>query len=709
MAYYECECDNFDMTEGQDSFEMNEGIPGPGVPAGGSAGQVLRKTTSADYDTEWDTLDAGEIPYSGSTSYPNNTVGSKVYELDSGVNSLWNYAVQANTKASNALDNEATAYNYHLQYHVGDYCLYQQKLYRCIVETPAAGEMWNSSHWTAVTVGDEMIETASDISVLRNTLNHKADVIYDTASGDIASFPDGADGLPVKDLTVGIEPVQDLHGYSNPWPAGGGKNMLNVTVSSSTVYGVTYTVNTDGTVTVNGTADANNNSVLIIGSVTLVSGTQYILSGCPSGGSATTFELMLTAESSGGASKARDTGTGATYTETENHTRAIQIVVRAGQTVSNITFKPMLRLSSVSDATFAPYSNICPISGWMGANVTRTGKNLAYSKLNNKSITGNGVIDDSGNTNDLCLARVIKGVTYVISDNEPTTHVYAFFENEPAQGSVSYNNSRYVVVNNSSFVAPITGYVAFRVPINYGYGQLELGSTATAYEPYSGTTIPISWQSSAGTVYGGTLDVTSGVLTVDRAYVDLGTLTWEKAAENTVFRTTLAGAKTGLPNTICDKRKMVYTQRFNLTSPYELAPYNAVNIYICSLVGEYTTATAFKAAMSGCHVCYELAQPTSVTLTATEVLTLLGQNNVWADCGPVSVEYPCDTKLYIQKINTPTDDDMIADANIASGQYFIVNNNLYISTAAILAGDPIKPGTNCTLTNLAAALNALNS
>ena len=52
---------------------------------------------------------------------------------------------------------------------------------------------------------------------------------------------------------------------------------------------------------------------------------------------------------------------------------------------------------------------------------------------------------------------------------------------------------------------------------------------------------------------------------------------------------------------------------------------------------------------------------------------------------------------------------MIADANIASGKYFIVNNNLYLSTAAILAGDPIKPGTNCTLTNLAAALNAINS
>ena len=39
-------------------------------------------------------------------------------------------------------------------------------------------------------------------------------------------------------------------------------------------------------------------------------------------------------------------------------------------------------------------------------------------------------------------------------------------------------------------------------------------STATDYEPYNGTTYPISWASEAGTVYGGTLDVVSGTLTV---------------------------------------------------------------------------------------------------------------------------------------------------------------------------------------------------
>ena len=34
-------------------------------------------------------------------------------------------------------------------------------------------------------------------------------------------------------------------------------------------------------------------------------------------------------------------------------------------------------------------------------------------------------------------------------------------------------------------------------------------------------------------------------------------------------------------------------------------------------------------------------------LTPTEVKTLLKNNNIWTDVGPVSVEYPADTKLYI--------------------------------------------------------------
>ena len=108
-------------------------------------------------------------------------------------------------------------------------------------------------------------------------------------------------------------------------------------------------------------------------------------------------------------------------------------------------------------------------------------------------------------------------------------------------------------------------------------------------------------------------------------------------------------------------------------------------------------------------VIYPLATPQTYQLTPTEVDLLLGCNNVWADTGDTTVTYRADTKLYIQKINTPTDDDMTADAQIARGKYFIIGGNLYRSTTTIPAGDTITPGTNCILTNLADALNALNT
>lgn len=48
-----------------------------------------------------------------------------------------------------------------------------------------------------------------------------------------------------------------------------------------------------------------------------------------------------------------------------------------------------------------------------------------------------------------------------------------------------------------------------------------------------------------------------------------------------------------------------------------------------------------------------------------------------------------------------------ASANIAAGQYFMVGNSLYYSTAAITAGSAIVPGTNCNSVSIADALNTI--
>lgn len=49
----------FTIPRGADGTQGADGAPGKGVPAGGAAGQILRKKTGADYDTEWVTPETG--------------------------------------------------------------------------------------------------------------------------------------------------------------------------------------------------------------------------------------------------------------------------------------------------------------------------------------------------------------------------------------------------------------------------------------------------------------------------------------------------------------------------------------------------------------------------------------------------------------------------------------------------------------------------
>ena len=232
-------------------------------------------------------------------------------------------------------------------------------------------------------------KTGDEISGLKNTLSHKADVIYDTASGDIASFPDGADGLPVNDLTVGIEPVQDLHGYDYPWPGGSGKNKLPITGQSTTNKGITYTVNANGTISAKGTASGNS-YLRFSDSVSLPTGT-YILT---DGSGSSNNNINITINKNGSWLATTASGQASISVNSESDVYTFDIFIASGQTV-NLVFKPMMRISTES-ADFVPYSNICPISGWTGCNVSRTGKNLI--PLEASTIKGiNSLVSWSGN------------------------------------------------------------------------------------------------------------------------------------------------------------------------------------------------------------------------------------------------------------------------------------------------------------------------
>ena len=66
----------------------------------------------------------------------------------------------------------------------------------------------------------------------------------------------------------------------------------------------------------------------------------------------------------------------------------------------------------------------------------------------------------------------------------------------------------------------------------------------------------------------------------------------------------------------------------------------------------HSVCTTFKNALTSANaqLVYELATPVVVeNLTVSQIQTLLCVNNIFSDMTSVSVEYPADTKLYIDK------------------------------------------------------------
>lgn len=187
--------------------------------------------------------------------------------------------------------------------------------------------------------------------------------------------------------------------------------------------------------------------------------------------------------------------------------------------------------------------------------------------------------------------------------------------------------------------------------------QIELGSTATDYEPYQGT----SYTTTLGrTVYGGTLDVVSGELVVDRAMVDLGTLDWEYNVSNlgAFHSTTIATLLASRDNSICSDYPVNLSSSSSsaITSNDMMLFINKGRATTGSLpIGavvvrdsRYTDAAAFKTAMDGVQLVYELATPQTYQLDPQTISLLHGNNNVWSD-GSVEVTYNADVGLYIDK------------------------------------------------------------
>ena len=315
-------------------------------------------------------------------------------------------------------------------------------------------------------------------------------------------------------------------------------------------------------------------------------------------------------------------------------------------------------------------SNVRPITGWNGVKVTRCGKNLWKRVSNSYPVSSYGITYSlnadgsihvqgtaSGQSNNYPIASNGMSVcagTYTMSVKTTDPNIHFIFGGGNGTSGVAYTDMVNGSVKTFATAGGTTGHNIIR--INSGatvngdiYIQLEEGSTATQYEPYNGVDVSIDL---GQTVYGGTLNPLTGVLTVDRAMVDLGMLTWNTSSSGT---NRFYSSNNGTPiydknngvGMICSQYKYdgfgyPATSYYGASGTLRLlgtANSQAREIYIVDDAKAGKTGAQFKADMSGVQLVYVLSTPYEIQLTPHQIRSLYGNNTIFADTGNVALEY----------------------------------------------------------------------
>lgn len=366
------------------------------------------------------------------------------------------------------------------------------------------------------------------------------------ASGAEVTIPNAIGGY-AKEFSIDIKAKQNLNGYDNPWAGGAGKNKIDdftETTCCEKVSNYKYKITKTGTTI--GTRSGSAASVM-------KSDTEYTIS----------YNADLT---------------------------NISINVATRVQYTDNTYSSNLHTSTSGNNTF----NFTP---------TKDVK-LFQFYLGGGDSTG---IDEYVVITDL-MARV----------STDTSGAFAPYEN----------------------ICPITGY----------------NSTNIFIQPDSGNGAIYNVQfTSAGTVYGGTLDVVSGQLTVNYKSLTFdGTqaVTDRISSQNRVYYQ-ISDMATGSfysdNNVMCNRLEKVASVSSDAsTPPATVIGYSNNVVYIQGVknIGgvNITDLASFNTWVSANNIVitYPFATPLTYQLTPSQVATVRGSNKIWSDAGNVTVE--CDVE-----------------------------------------------------------------
>ena len=169
----------------------------------------------------------------------------------------------------------------------------------------------------------------------------------------------------------------------------------------------------------------------------------------------------------------------------------------------------------------------------------------------------------------------------------------------------------------------------------YAYNAGEYTNvSAVSNLPYS--EIEASWQTEAGTIYGGTFNALTGKLIVTWAAFDGGDVEWTKVDGYSWGNFKTTNIVTASPS---NSDKFVWSDWYvpdtaagtGVTDNFVWSRGNDSNhIYVKDTSKSSLTAEQFQAAVDGCLFVYKLATPVEYQLTASVVECYLNNNNIWA-------------------------------------------------------------------------------
>lgn len=292
-------------------------------------------------------------------------------------------------------------------------------------------------------------------------------------------------------------------------------------------------------------------------------------------------------------------------------------------------------------------SNVRPIVPWDGLTVWNGGKNLF-----NKQTQIYNVIISSGEVYQTTNGRTVfvpcmPNTTYTVSKIATTRSVIAYAKTEevpqagdPVYGVKDYRNKTEQSITTGADAKWIvlyltnTGYDETPIEQIINSVQLEVGSVATAYEPY----IPITETdiSFASPVYGGTLDAVTGVLTVEWAGVTL------TGAQDEVWSFTITSSnryralfyKAGFENAPKNNSRLLANYLVNSTAGADGNGWiGSTGNFLCYVFEGITTESDWRAYLAE-HplvIAYELEEPFEIQLTPQQITALVGNNTLWSD------------------------------------------------------------------------------